>query len=462
MNGRTVQLSAAAAAVDARGSVHSVHVSSSRASWPHRCDSILSWSLPPANLKGRRRRRRQTIFCPTLTTDRISTASSRILSPLSILQSPKWKEQEEWRWGRRREREREPCLCTVLAMVEDTCQQQYTGGRSTWRWRRHTWRGHVERAGDRCYGLSVKAVLSREEGVSGRRRSRSASGSQQGEEEKEEEGHNSSSLFLRQRQLHLGRGGGGGVGEERRRRGRGGEQGGGEEGGGGGGGVEGGGREGTRGIPIRRSSLGVAGRSAVSSRSRSESRLWESDEANLGYGKGEGYGRDPDGGKRDRWREDERNWKASTATTRQQLQQRQKKEEDKEGKGGESRAKPRRKKKSLPKPVRPEGPVCYGCGAKLQTADADVAGYVDEAKYELKKLHGQLKKLMCSRCHALSHGQMIAAVGGHGGYGNGKGFVLAEDLRRQLLGLQHQKVLVIKLVLPSNCGFVKGGCVDPA
>lgn len=41
---------------------------------------------------------------------------------------------------------------------------------------------------------------------------------------------------------------------------------------------------------------------------------------------------------------------------------------------------------------------------------------------------------------------MIPAVGGLGGYGSGKGFVLAEELRAQLSHLRHQKALIVKLV----------------
>lgn len=41
---------------------------------------------------------------------------------------------------------------------------------------------------------------------------------------------------------------------------------------------------------------------------------------------------------------------------------------------------------------------------------------------------------------------MVAAVGGNGGYGSGKGFVLADDLRRQLAHLRLQKALIVKLV----------------
>jgi nitric-oxide synthase len=41
---------------------------------------------------------------------------------------------------------------------------------------------------------------------------------------------------------------------------------------------------------------------------------------------------------------------------------------------------------------------------------------------------------------------MIPAVSGNGGYGNGKGFVSAEELRSQLSHLRFEKALIVKLV----------------
>lgn len=41
---------------------------------------------------------------------------------------------------------------------------------------------------------------------------------------------------------------------------------------------------------------------------------------------------------------------------------------------------------------------------------------------------------------------MVAAVGGHGGYGDGKGFVSAEELRSQLCQLRNSKALIVNLV----------------
>lgn len=45
---------------------------------------------------------------------------------------------------------------------------------------------------------------------------------------------------------------------------------------------------------------------------------------------------------------------------------------------------------------------------------------------------------------------MIPAVSGNGGYGKGKGFVSADELRSQLLHLRFEKALIVKLVITSN------------
>ncbi|KAK9120752.1 hypothetical protein Syun_018369 [Stephania yunnanensis] len=89
---------------------------------------------------------------------------------------------------------------------------------------------------------------------------------------------------------------------------------------------------------------------------------------------------------------------------------------------------------------------CYGCGAPLQTAEEDSPGYVDPETYELKKRHRQLRTVLCGRCKLLSHGHMITAVGGNGGYSGGKQFVSAEELRERLSRLRHEKALIVKLV----------------
>ncbi|XP_017972283.1 PREDICTED: NO-associated protein 1, chloroplastic/mitochondrial isoform X3 [Theobroma cacao] len=88
---------------------------------------------------------------------------------------------------------------------------------------------------------------------------------------------------------------------------------------------------------------------------------------------------------------------------------------------------------------------CYGCGAPLQTSELDAPGYVDTDTYELKKKHHQLRTVLCGRCRLLSHGQMITAVGGNGGYPGGKQFVSADELREKLSSLRHEKALIVKL-----------------
>ncbi|XP_021837270.1 uncharacterized protein [Spinacia oleracea] len=67
--------------------------------------------------------------------------------------------------------------------------------------------------------------------------------------------------------------------------------------------------------------------------------------------------------------------------------------------------------------------------------------------YEKKKKHRQLKTVICGRCRLLSHGHMITAVGGHGGYAGGKQFVTAEELRDKLSHLRHEKALIVKLLV---------------
>ncbi|KAJ1418502.1 P-loop containing nucleoside triphosphate hydrolase [Sesbania bispinosa] len=106
------------------------------------------------------------------------------------------------------------------------------------------------------------------------------------------------------------------------------------------------------------------------------------------------------------------------------------------------------KNKKKGKPLKASSAVasCYGCGAPLQTSDTDAPGYVDPETYELKKKHHQLRTVLCRRCRLLSHGKMITAVGGHGGYSGGKQFVTAEELREKLSHLRHTKALIVKLV----------------
>ncbi|XP_011076376.1 putative nitric oxide synthase [Sesamum indicum] len=111
--------------------------------------------------------------------------------------------------------------------------------------------------------------------------------------------------------------------------------------------------------------------------------------------------------------------------------------------------KEKKKKKNKQKAAKASsftGPSCYGCGAPLQTSEADAPGYVEVETYNLKKKHRQLRTVLCGRCRLLSHGHMITAVGGNGGYSGGKQFVTAEELREKLSHLRHEKALVVKLV----------------
>ncbi|KNA17820.1 hypothetical protein SOVF_076400 [Spinacia oleracea] len=110
--------------------------------------------------------------------------------------------------------------------------------------------------------------------------------------------------------------------------------------------------------------------------------------------------------------------------------------------------KKRKKKEKLSGSIKTLSSVdcCYGCGAPLQIQEVDAPGFVDPDTYELKKKHRQLKTVICGRCRLLSHGHMITAVGGHGGYAGGKQFVTAEELRDKLSHLRHEKALIVKLV----------------
>ncbi|CAJ2655095.1 putative nitric oxide synthase [Trifolium pratense] len=105
-----------------------------------------------------------------------------------------------------------------------------------------------------------------------------------------------------------------------------------------------------------------------------------------------------------------------------------------------------RKKENKPLKASNSVASCYGCGAPLQTSENDAPGFVDPETYELKKKHHQLRTILCGRCRLLSHGKMITAVGGHGGYSGGKQFVTAEDLRQKLSHLRNARALIVKLV----------------
>ncbi|KAL7107350.1 hypothetical protein ACP275_06G048500 [Erythranthe tilingii] len=109
----------------------------------------------------------------------------------------------------------------------------------------------------------------------------------------------------------------------------------------------------------------------------------------------------------------------------------------------------KKKKKTKDKAVKSSSvnvPSCYGCGAPLQTFETDAPGYVEPETYTLKKKHRQMRTMLCGRCKLLSHGNMITAVGGNGGYSGGKQFVTAEELREKLSHLRHEKALIVKLV----------------
>ncbi|KAM3317753.1 hypothetical protein ACQJBY_035454 [Aegilops geniculata] len=112
----------------------------------------------------------------------------------------------------------------------------------------------------------------------------------------------------------------------------------------------------------------------------------------------------------------------------------------------ERRRRRKEKRKALAKKTPSGLACCYGCGAPLHTGEAGSPGHVDPATYDLKKRHNQLKTVLCGRCKLLSHGHMVTAVGGHGGYPGGKQFVSAEELREKLSYLRHEKALIVKLV----------------
>ncbi|XP_050385783.1 NO-associated protein 1, chloroplastic/mitochondrial isoform X2 [Argentina anserina] len=110
--------------------------------------------------------------------------------------------------------------------------------------------------------------------------------------------------------------------------------------------------------------------------------------------------------------------------------------------------KEKKKKRLKEKPLKLSTAVacCYGCGAPLQTSEPDAPGYSDPETYALKKKHHQLRTVICGRCKLLSHGHMITAVGGNGGYSGGKQFIMAEQLREKLSHLRYERALIVKLV----------------
>ncbi|PKA60670.1 NO-associated protein 1, chloroplastic/mitochondrial [Apostasia shenzhenica] len=107
--------------------------------------------------------------------------------------------------------------------------------------------------------------------------------------------------------------------------------------------------------------------------------------------------------------------------------------------GAKEKRKKRRSKAVSFSPVA----CCYGCGAPLQMEETEAPGYVDPATFKLKKRHHQLRTILCGRCKMLSHGHMVTAVGGHGGYPGGKQFISAEELREKLSDILHEKVDIV-------------------
>ena len=135
-----------------------------------------------------------------------------------------------------------------------------------------------------------------------------------------------------------------------------------------------------------------------------------------------------------------------------------------------------RAEKGLAKPMKPSKVAkhrvaCYGCGADLQTEAPAAAGYVEPDRYQLKAQHRQLKLLLCRRCRALSHGDILPAVvegrlktavpdptapavdesieagsatAERGVYGIG--VTTPEELRAELRPLRDQKILAVLLV----------------
>ncbi|KAL5719263.1 nitric-oxide synthase (NADPH) [Ranunculus cassubicifolius] len=109
-----------------------------------------------------------------------------------------------------------------------------------------------------------------------------------------------------------------------------------------------------------------------------------------------------------------------------------------------TKSKKPKKPKKKPK-ISTDITCCYGCGAPLQIIEVDAPGYVDPPTYELKKKHRLLKTVLCGRCKLLSHGHMITAVGGNGGYSGGKQFVTADELRQKLSHLRDEKLILVLL-----------------
>eukprot|EP00798_Chlamydomonas_sp_ICE-L_P007381 gene7381-505_t len=142
--------------------------------------------------------------------------------------------------------------------------------------------------------------------------------------------------------------------------------------------------------------------------------------------------------------------------------------------GGRHHKGPKVKKEKVPVvDISRKKGCCYGCGTALQSEYNQGAGYVQLAKFEAKKLHKQLDKLLCERCADLCNGAMIPAVqdfnqklrllkwqqkgtAEHDAAAAdvkdaqiellGKALISPEELRKQLLEVRDKKSLVVMVV----------------
>lgn len=99
---------------------------------------------------------------------------------------------------------------------------------------------------------------------------------------------------------------------------------------------------------------------------------------------------------------------------------------------------------------------CYGCGADLQCCEPAAAGYVEEERYVEKAARRQLRILLCNRCRAMAHGNILPAVveGRLRSASNsnetsaylGVGVTTPDQLRTELKPIRDQKVLAVLLV----------------
>ncbi|GAX85282.1 hypothetical protein CEUSTIGMA_g12700.t1 [Chlamydomonas eustigma] len=113
---------------------------------------------------------------------------------------------------------------------------------------------------------------------------------------------------------------------------------------------------------------------------------------------------------------------------------------------------------------------CYGCGASLQIKVPLGPGYVPADKYETKRKHRQLDKVLCERCAELCNGAMIPAVKDFTQKQQellmlqkqtvqqqeessavqiellGKSLISPEQLRLQLMEVKDKKAIVVMLI----------------